>query len=85
MEFFLAQLIIVIVFHVVQMGTDLNCTKTKLHEVTKLYEGTKLRENKIARVHKLREAKFARITFLQGSKTIQKKKLKNNLMNKKNY
>ena len=30
------------------MGTGLNCTKTKLHEVTKLHEGNKLHENKIA-------------------------------------
>ena len=35
------------------MGTDPNCTKTKMHEVTKLHEGTKLKENKIARKHKI--------------------------------
>ena len=61
------------------MGTGLNCTKTKLHVVTKLHEGTKLHE-----CTKLHEAKFARITFLHGSKKIQKKikrKKKNSKIN----
>ena len=35
------------------MGTGLNCTKTKLHEVNKMHEGTKLDANKIARMHKI--------------------------------
>ena len=30
-------------------GTGLNCTKTKMHEVTKLHEGTKLHKDDFAR------------------------------------
>ena len=47
-------------------GAGLNCAKKKLHEVTKLHVGTKLHENKIARVYKnctkilLHEDHFAR-------------------------
>ena len=53
------------------MGTGLNCTKTKLHEVTKLHEGTKLHEAKFAlRVN------FARVTLLHENKKMQKKKQK---------
>ena len=51
------------------MGTGLNCTKTKMHEVTKLHECIKLHEYDFApRVN------FARVTFLQESKKKPKKK-----------
>ena len=53
----------------IYMGTGLNCTKIKLHEVIKLHEGTKLHEDDFApRVN------FSRVTFLLEIKNIQKKK-----------
>ena len=50
------------------MGTGLNCTKTKLHEWTKMHVGTKLHEDDFApRVN------LTRVTILHESKKIQKK------------
>ena len=50
------------------MGTGLNCTKTELHE------GTKLHENKIARNDFAPRVNIARVTFLHESKKYRKKK-----------
>ena len=55
----------------IYMGTGLNCTKIKLHEVIKLHEGTKLHEDDFApRVN------FSRVTFLHESKKWRKNKQK---------
>ena len=55
------------------IGTGLNCTKTKLHEVTKLHQakfawGKKLHEDDFALT-----VNFAQVTFLHESEKIQKK------------
>ena len=67
------------------MGTCLNCTKTKMHEVIKLHEN-KIARSQICTKPKLHEGtklheddfaprvNFARVTFLHVSKKIKKNK-----------
>ena len=40
------------------MGTGLNCTKTKMREVTKLHEKKIARGHKIARANKIAQSQF---------------------------
>ena len=69
------------------MGTGLNFTKTKLHKVIYMQEGTKLHKNKIAqsqictraqnctREQNCKKTILHQGSILQESKKIQKKKL----------
>ena len=58
------------------MVTGQNCTKTKLHEITELREGTILHKHKIARGDKIVRRKFfTKGQFCIKVKKKQKKKL----------
>ena len=61
------------------MVTGKNCTKTKLHEGTKLHENKFARGNKIALRHFAKRVNFARVTISHGgSFLLQSKKTKKN-------
>ena len=57
-----------------KMGRGLNCTKTKLHVVTKLNVGTKFAQEQNCTREKMHDDNFVRVKFLQVSKKLKKKK-----------
>ena len=71
---YMSLLILNVLLIIYQLGTGLNCTKIKLHDVTKLHEakfaqGHKAaRGNKIARRRFCTKVSFARVTFLHECK-----------------